>query len=186
MSNTENLTAILDLGRDTLSEGQYLQLANFLKTINKPDAPKIHRIVENAINHKVKFSTYRSAHVGSYTIKMINMTTTCYEGHTPNLYTLKYQVNDAEPVTKTVSEFEGYVRQLTRRFGMKDITIVSDPVLPDEFYSTYAEFKKHVISLELENDKATHLATFGDLDDFDHDPACEEWVYSVLFGYLRC
>jgi hypothetical protein len=184
-SHTENLTALLDLGRDTLPEGDYLKLANFLKTINKPDAPVILSTYVRELNQIVKFRGYRQPADALTTIRMISTTTTTYDGPRANLYTLKYQMNNEQPISKPIHEFESYVRQLTRRYGMKDIQIET-PDMPVEMYSCFAEFKKNILILGLEDDKATHMALYGDLDEFESDPACDEYIYGLLFGYSRC
>jgi hypothetical protein len=182
-THTENLTAILDLGRDTLPEGHYLKLANFLKTITKPDEPAINHITVRQLNHSVTFRTYRQPLGAMTKIRMISVTRTMYD-RGPNLVTLTYQVNDNEPVTKSTCEFECYGRQLARRYGMRDIQIhTPDLPITVELYHSFAQFKQHITDLDIESDKADHMAMYGDLDNFDPESLPDEYLFGLLFGY---
>ena len=94
MSSTESYTELLDLGREKLSEGDYLKLAAFLQTLHKEaESEIVMRVKTNILNCCVSFQTYKNK---KYNIKIEKEEITVYRGSTQNKTVLYGSVNGQE------------------------------------------------------------------------------------------
>jgi hypothetical protein len=167
-THNESLSALLDLGEKSLSEGEYLKLAAFLKGLKDSAKPAPHRVTINNLEITVEFETQDG---NKMCICIDKVRTLHYTGPDQDII-----IGSINGIAMEMDEdtFINKVKLIYRVYGMKNITRTTtfcDPVM----YKSLGEFKKWC------NDHmANHYADSP--DDLDS----ENWRSCWLFRNLYC
>jgi hypothetical protein len=169
-SNTETYGNILALGHDTMNEGDYLQLATFLKNLHKTnEAPEIIAHKSFCRNIIVKYQTYKSDH--THEIKIDTVTRTVYRMR-PTKEMVVGTVDDTQ-FELDIKEFIGLWNRRLTFSGAKNIRRSMDGI--EEIFETQGDFIKYVKQREKDTVCRDDLA--------DYDPCfCDKYYTSYLFG----
>lgn len=173
---TEIYSEVLDLGRDKMTEGDYLKLASFLGDLHKKkDEPQQSIFREDVSSSRivVEFDTLKGKH---YVINITEYRHVIYTGPKPNEKFISGTVND-EPFTN-MSDHDFYKKwmRLIGFYGCKNIKRSSGDVDVEKFQS-FGRFKRHCS----ERDMALN-AEDSDAEeehDSDYNPS---YYIAVLFG----
>jgi hypothetical protein len=171
---TEIYSEVLDLGRDKMTEGDYLKLATFLGDLHKkkdePPQSIILREVVSSSRTVIEFDTLKGKH---YVITITEYRYIVYSGPKPNEKVITGTVND-EPFTNMLDhDFYKKWTQIMRFYGCKNIKRSSNGEGVEEFAS-FARFRKHcneLLALDAEN---------SDEEEVYNDYSC---FIDVLFGF---
>jgi hypothetical protein len=181
MSHSDNLSAVLDAGREHLPEGDYIKLADFLSKLHKKkeenDAVIIKTIRNDNIGIEISFETLKGKKIimkietGRYEI---------YSGPVPNRTFLSGHCNDVPFVDWSPLRIINRLEGLFQLYGMKNIKRKFAEF--DDEFASYAEFAKFC-------SEKSHVEGHDD-DDEDDEPThwrdlCNRFVMSELFG-LPC
>jgi hypothetical protein len=170
-SNTETYSDILDLGREKMNEGDYLQLATFLKNLHKTnEAPEIIYYNSYIRNIIVKYQTYKSKH--TYEIKINTVTKTVYRGPTRDMILVIGTVNDI-PFELVEDDFIDLWNRRITFLGAKNIKRSIDGI--EETFETYGDFIKYIKQREKDT------IPKDELEDYDGDFG-DKYYIRCLFG----
>jgi hypothetical protein len=173
---TEIYSEVLDLGRDKMTEGDYLKLATFLGDLHKkkdePPQSILLREVVSPLRTVIEFDTLKGKH---YVITITEYRYIMYTAK-PNEKFISGTVND-EPFTN-MSDHDFYKKwvRLIGFYGCKNIKRSSGDVDVEKFQS-FGRFKRHCterdMSLNAEDSEAEEE------HDSDYNPS---YYIAVLFG----
>ena len=170
----EAFNEILDLGREKLSEGNFLKLATFLQNIHKEQTRSDGEIVLTRVipvNIRVEFDTHNGTH---HVIVINNHKTDYMRGSTPNRESVSGNLNDVAFTDRDEVEFITYLERFKRFYGMKNIVRKMD-IYDEETFATFGKFRKYMREREADDT--------CDSDDED-DGGCyqDAWVIRNIFG----
>lgn len=189
--NGEGLTALLEVAEKQLNEGDFLKVANFLKTMHEPEkqAPRIMRVEKCKPTIKVQF---KIGGIGSgyaatkMEIDVLERKTTIYHGPPPTESFITYTRNGGSPITMSRDAFESDFDRIATVYGVKDIVIKSKEnaiLTSDMRFESWAKFTHSMNKLNREMDEQTALAL--EHDGNDSDILCNSFLISSLFGYTH-
>lgn len=170
----EAFNEILDVGREKLSEGNFLKLATLLQNIHKEQTRTESEIVLTRIipvNIRVEFDT----HNGKHCVVVIDSHKTEYmRGSTPNREYVSGTLNGISFTDRDEVEFITYLERFKRFYGMKNIVRKMD-IYDEETFTTFGKFRKYMREREADD--------MCDSDDED-DGGCyqDAWVIRNIFG----
>lgn len=174
---TEIYSEVLDLGRDKMTEGDYLKLASFLGDLHKKkeEPPQaIFREVVSPLRIVIEFDTLKGKH---YVITINQIRRVVYVGPKPNEKFISGTVND-EPFTNMLDEdFRKKWSQLIGFYGIKNIKRSSGDGV-EEFVS-FGRFKKHCKDRDIALNAEDSEAEEEHLSVMDYNPS---YFIIVLFG----
>jgi hypothetical protein len=169
-SNTETYGNILALGHDTMNEGDYLQLATFLKNLHKTnEAPEIMSQKSYSRNIGVKYQTYKSNRI--YEIKINTVTKIWYRRRGPTIMIVG--TVDDTPFELNEDTFVDLWNSRLTFLGAKNIRRSMDGI--EETFETHGDFIKYV--------KQREKDTILEEDLADYDPCfCDTYYTRCLLG----
>jgi hypothetical protein len=164
-SNTETYGNILALGHDTMNEGDYLQLATFLKNLHKTnEAPEIMSKTSYSRNIGVKYETYKSNRI--YEIKINTVTKIWYRGRGSTIMIVG--TVDDTPFELDDDTFIDLWNCRLTFLGAKNIRRSMDGI--EETFETQGDFIKYV--------KQREKDTILEEDLADYDPCLRDTYYT--------
>jgi hypothetical protein len=175
--DADTFSEILDLGREKLSEGTFIKLANFLRDVHNEQTRNVEEIALTRITPikvHVEFDTYNGKH---YTIIVDNEKIEYMRGSTPNREYVSGSVNGIAFIDRVESEFIGYLERFKKFYGMKNIVRKMDEH-EEESFATFGKFCRYMREREVDDS----------YDSNDEDDEChyqDSWVIRNIFG-LTC
>ena len=141
--NTTNYSDILDFSKDKVPEGDYLKLANFLKTLHQENQQTIVSEDTIEINLVLKFETYRGK---KHTLKINKIHKTCFErssSETSSSQTKLFGSLDNIPFEDEEDELFKQWKIFFDYYGVKNIkrSMMGADI---EHFKTLGEFKKYL------------------------------------------
>jgi hypothetical protein len=169
----ENLSALLELGEKSLNEGDYVKLANFLKSLrdSQPPSPTTIRTDVNHIETTTEFETL----LGAPMRVCIHREEVEHFHTAPSKRTMFGSINGQE-LELSVKGFKQKLTMLYDIYGMKNIK-KSVPYCEPMVYKNVGYFKR--VSAEHQKDDRSNP---DDQDDLDPDDWCNEWLVARIFS----
>ena len=185
-TNVADLVDLLELGREKLSEGDYLKLAGFLQnlhnTIPTPALADDHIITHNiAINLTTTIThVYKDMTTKVY-VKEVRKE--YYRNQTRNKETVIYQINDGDFKEALEADFVKYITRLISLYGAKAIVRKLED-FPEQTFHSIGAFRIHIS--EVNKSEKTRIVDDEDDDEGDDDehPSsyCLKYVIRELGG----
>jgi hypothetical protein len=171
---TEIYSEVLDLGRDKMTEGDYLKLATFLADLHKKnDEPPQSIFREDVLSSRtvIEFDTLKDKR---YVINITEYRHVIYTGRKPNERLLSGTVNDEPFTNMLVNDFYKKWKHIIGFYGCKNIKRSSNGEGVEEFAS-FARFRKHcdeLLALDADNSDSDDNGVYNDVRSY----------FEVLFG----
>lgn len=168
---TESCCAVLDVGRDKLSEGDFLKLAAFLDSLHKSkSATNVLTVKRISHNFKLEYQTIKSKK--SVVIKITDLIKIYKSNNSDKSWTEFHVVGSINDVPFNMLRNQ-FIDKIVRQIafcGMRNIKRTMDD-LEDEF-DHYPQFKGHT------RDRASDAE--DEDDDFDVDLLSEDYFVCEL------
>jgi hypothetical protein len=180
--NGAALTALLEMAESQLNEGDFLKVANFLKTMHEPDRPTPSHIKSVKPVSMVHFNLSDCCNVKKrFHLKVEEYVTHYFPGSTPNKHFVRYVMNDDSCKTVPVERFWNMMNCFVNVIGMNNIQITLAEFGVVIKFASWADFTGHVHSLYYKREAKENLARgYEDEDNIDY--IADETYFRHLLG----
>ena len=171
MSTTENLTDILEMCREKMTEGDYLKTAGFLRNLHESGAPVIIGTTIAIMNTIVTFNTIKGKKT---TVEIERVKRLRFRGSVPDEYTVTGKINGLE---FTMSR-EDFTQRMVRRIGFYGAKSIERQMGDDdkEEFSGLGRFKKYI------SEREVHSESRDEDDDDEYTEFSTDYYIQALFG----
>lgn len=174
MSTTENLTDILEMCREKMTDGDYVKTAGFLRNLHESGAPELRVVVHTAVAVMNTIVTFNTIKGKKTTVEIESVKRLRFRGSVPDEYTVTGKINGVE---FTMSR-EDFTQRMVRRIGFYGAKSIERQLGDDdkEEFSGLGRFKEYITQREM------HSESRNEDDDDEFTEFSADYYIQSLFG----
>ena len=157
---------MLDIAKERLESGEYVRVANALKTASETSQAIVPvRVITNRINNYISFNTLQGDIMH---LVVMNQEKIVYAGATPNVYNVTYSLNG---IVHT-EEKDSFVNKMVNVMNCVGMVKIQRDYFVKYYYENMYAFKKDIMKANAANEG----------DDDDDMGATDEYTIVLFLG----